>query len=159
MKGWHRESQRHALAARGIRTGNVPTKYRKKGYEVYVNGVYQGFTEDQEQAEEFADRSGGIVVDSKNRRKIIYRSGGILTNTNPSRTRRDGRYGVMVDGHFYDFTDDVMEAKEIAREVGGYIVYFTENPDPDRDWRNEIDRRRRLQEHAKWEEAWRNWRR
>ena len=100
MRGWHRESQRHALAARGIRT-----------------------------------------------------------NINPSRTRRDGRYGVMVNGHFYDFTDDVMEAKEIAREVGGYIVYFTEDPDPDRDRRNEIDRRRCLQEHVKWEEAWRNWRR
>lgn len=74
MRGWHREPQRHALAARGIRTGNVPTKYRKPGYEVYVNGVYQGFTQDLEDARDFADQHGGNVVDAKNRRKVLYRS-------------------------------------------------------------------------------------
>jgi len=72
MKGWHNESQRHSLAARGIKTGNVPVKYRKKGYEVYVKGVYHGFTKDLEEAAIEAERLGGKVVSSTNRRKIIY---------------------------------------------------------------------------------------
>lgn len=73
-QGWRNESARHSLAARGISTDYVPPKYRKKGYEVYLNGVYQGFTKDREEAEEVADQIGGCVVDSKNRRKILYRS-------------------------------------------------------------------------------------
>ena len=74
MKGWHGESQRHSLAARGVRSGYVPPKYRKEGYEVYLNGVYQGFTRDLEEAKVYADLMGGRVVGSKNRRKIIYDS-------------------------------------------------------------------------------------
>lgn len=80
MKGWHNEPQRHSLAARGIKTGYVPPKYRKEGYEVYLNGVYQGFTKDIEEAKEYADQIGGRVVGSKNRRKILYKGKGISRN-------------------------------------------------------------------------------
>lgn len=75
MKGWHGEPQRHSLAARGCRT--VPTKYRKKGYEVYRDGVYQGFTESREEAEEHVDEFGGNVVHSMNRKEILYRGRGV----------------------------------------------------------------------------------
>ena len=76
MKGWHNEPARHSLAARGVRSGYVPPKYRKEGYEVYLNGVYQGFTKDLEEAKVYADQIGGRVVGSKNRRKILYRARG-----------------------------------------------------------------------------------
>ena len=75
MKGWHGEPARHALAARGQKT--VPPKYRKKGYEVYRDGVYQGFTESREEAEEHVDEFGGNVVHSMNRKEILYRGRGI----------------------------------------------------------------------------------
>ena len=78
MKGWHGESQRHARAARGHRT--VPTKYRKKGYEVYRDGVYQGFTESREEAEEHVDEFGGNVVHSMDRKSILYRGRGVSRN-------------------------------------------------------------------------------
>lgn len=76
--GWRNESARHSLASRGMKSsgryGNVPTKHRKEGYEVYLSGVYQGFTKDLEEAKDYADQIGGRVVESKNRRKIIYDS-------------------------------------------------------------------------------------
>jgi len=73
MKGWHNESMRHSLAARGHKT--VPVKYRKKGYEVFINGVYQGFAESREETEDYVDQYGGQVVNSMDRRKILYSRG------------------------------------------------------------------------------------
>jgi len=76
-QGWRNEPARHSLAARGVRSGYVPPKYRKEGYEVYLNGVYQGFTKDLEEAKVYADQIGGRVVGSKNRRKILYSAKGV----------------------------------------------------------------------------------
>ena len=71
VRGWFNEPQRHALAARGYKT--VPPEYRKKGYEIYKNGTYEGFTEDLEEASMHVEEHGGKVVSSTNRRKIIYK--------------------------------------------------------------------------------------
>ena len=85
--GWRNESARHSLAARGVRSGYVPPKYRKEGYEVYLNGVYQGFTKDLEEAKVYADQIGGRVVESKNRRKILYSAKGVTSEKSSVGTR------------------------------------------------------------------------
>lgn len=78
--GWRGEPYRHSLAARGQKT--IPTKYRRKGYEVYRDGVYQGFTESREEAEEHVDEFGGNVVHSMNRKMILYRGRGVPMRSN-----------------------------------------------------------------------------
>ena len=83
--GWRNEPARHSLAARGMKTHgrfdhDVPTKYRKKGYEIYRDGVYQGFTESREEAEEHVDEFGGNVVHSLDRKSILYRGRGVSRN-------------------------------------------------------------------------------
>lgn len=85
--GWRNEPARHSLAARGMKTHgrfdhDVPTKYRKKGYEIYKDGVYQGFTESREEAEEHVDVFGGNVVHSMDRKRILYRGRGIPMMSN-----------------------------------------------------------------------------
>ncbi len=131
MKGWHGEPQRHSLAARGVRSGYVPVKYRKKGYEVYVDGVYQGFTENREEAEEVADEVGGDVVHSMDRRKVLYRGGGIPMISNYE--YETGQAAIEIAQGYVDSIQSVFPRLKDSRSYGwaedrrkfrGYLMFM-----------------------------------
>ncbi len=159
--GWRNEPARHALAARGVRSGYVPPKYRKEGYEVYLNGVYQGFTKDLEEAKEYADLMGGRVVASKNRKKILYSARGIK----PQKLS-DSRYMVNINGISHDFGEDRKKAEMMARKLNTVVIYSSDDlkfgywpEDPDVVRRRKIERDSSIREQILHEEAWKPWRR
>ena len=128
MKGWHNEPMRHSLAARGHKT--VPPRYRKPGYEVYKNGVYQGFTSDLDEAKDFADEHGGQVVDAKNRRKILYRARAMVIPVNRNYEYATGQSAIEIaQGYvdqlgqfFYGLTDpDAYRWARDRRKFRGYL--------------------------------------
>jgi len=116
MKGWHNEPQRHSLAARGIRSSgrfdDVPTK-RRKGYEIYRDGVYQGFTESRDEADDWVDEFGGQVVHSRNRKIVLHRGRGIPMISNYE--YETGQSAIEISQNYVDSIENIFPGLKDAR--------------------------------------------